>query len=860
MKVPKPVWPLLAGVLGSALIFLHSMAGQQAPSTITLRLILVKSSDQAHLLQQRLQAGFDFGVLAREESVDPTASDGGLMTDVNPTELRAEMRDALHGVAPGGLSPIFPLPGGFAIAKVLSADEVAGLAAAARSRQAAAQAESSIQFDFDVSGINEAEAALVSQPKPADWYLDLNAACGYRKQSLAALRQRIVTLEDPNYGGVQAHRTPYDLIAARIADGQYHIYLGEPDQAVAQWEIARQMAQKEMPRYLPYMEKLLGVGYLQKAQTANDLYRNPGDRCLFPIDPRYKFTNTAASDQAIQFLTRTFEAKPDDLETRWLLNLAHMFAGTYPAGVPKAALIPPSAFASAEDIGRFKDVAPQAGLNLFSEAGGLIVDDFENNGLFDIVTSNWDLCAPMHYFHNNGDGTFSDRSEKSGLAAQLGGLNLIQADYNNDGCTDILVLRGGWETAQRKSLLRNNCDGTFTDVTKDAGLASPATSTQTAVWLDIDNDGYPDLFVGNENGPSQLFRNNRNGTFTDIAAAAGVDRVAFTKGAVAEDYDHDGFMDLYVSNYRGDNALYRNNHDGTFTDVARQAGVTGTGHSFPVWFFDYDNDGWADLLVTSYNMSTAETVRNYLGLPHFAGTLKLYRNLGNGAFRDVTAAVGLNKSYMPMGSNFGDIDNDGYPDIYLGAGNPSYASLVPHVLLHNRQGKAFVDVTASSGTGEIHKGHGVAFADIDSDGDEDILTVTGGAAPGDSHLFRLFENPGHGNDWIAVKLQGTKANRSALGARIKVTVKNAGRERSVYRTVSSGGSFGASPLEQHIGLGEAAQIVSLEIVWPGDPDRPQRFTGVPVNQAIAIKQGATEFSPIERHAVRLGGGKRMVEP
>jgi hypothetical protein len=860
MSWPKPIWPMLAGVLGAALMLLRSVAGQELPQTLSLRLLLVKTVEEAAQLHQQLEGGFDFGVLAREKSIDPTSTDGGLMSDVDPTQLRAEMRDALKGVAPGGITPVFPLPGGFAIAKVMRASEVAELETAARERAALAKSEGSIQFDFDISGLNETEAALVQLPKPADWYLDVNAACGYKKESLEALRKRIVMLEDPNAGGPTAHRTPYDLLAVRIADGQYHVFFGEPEKAVEQWEIAYQMAQKDVPRYVPYVEKLLGIGYLQKAQTINEVYRHPGERCIFPIDPRFKFTKREDSAKAIQFLTGSFQAKPDDLEVRWLLNLAHMMSGTYPGSVPKEALIPPSAFASTEDIGRFKDVAPQAGINLFSEAGGLIVDDFENNGLFDIVTSNWDLCAPMHFFHNNGDGTFSDRTEKSKLDTQVGGLNMIQADFNNDGCTDILVLRGGWETAQRKSLLRNNCDGSFTDVTKEAGLAMPATSTQAAVWLDINNDGNLDLFVGNENGPSQLFLNKGDGTFVDIARAAGVDRVAFTKGAVAEDYDHDGYMDLYVSNYRGDNALFRNNHDLTFTDVARQARVAGTGHTFPVWFFDYDNDGWADLLVTSYNMSVAETVRNFLALPHNAGTMKLYKNLGNGAFRDVTVEMGLDKTFMPMGANFGDIDNDGYPDIYLGVGDPSYTSLAPHMLFHNQQGKAFADITASSGTGELHKGHAVAFADIDNDGDEDILTVTGGAVRGDSHMFRLFENPGHGNDWISVKLQGVKANRSALGARIKVTMKNGGRERAVYRTVSSGGSFGASPLEQHIGLGKSAQIVSLEIVWPGDLEHPQRFTNLPVNQAIAIKQGAAEFKRIERHAVRLGGTQRTVVP
>jgi hypothetical protein len=165
-----------------------------------------------------------------------------------------------------------------------------------------------------------------------------------------------------------------------------------------------------------------------------------------------------------------------------------------------------------------------------------------------------------------------------------------------------------------------------------------------------------------------------------------------------------------------------------------------------------------------------------------------------------------------------------------------------------------VDVTASSGTGELHKGHGVAFADIDNDGDEDIITSIGGAMPGDSHAFRLFENPGNGNDWINLKLVGVKANRAAIGARIKVTVKDqTGAVHSIYRTVNSGGSFGASPLEQHIGLGKAAQSVSIEILWPGGSRTPQMFTNVGKNQFLEIKEFATEYTKLERRRVRLRG-------
>ncbi len=173
---------------------------------------------------------------------------------------------------------------------------------------------------------------------------------------------------------------------------------------------------------------------------------------------------------------------------------------------------------------------------------------------------------------------------------------------------DIVILRGGWEDlAQRKSLLRNNCDGTFTDVTAASGLAAP-TTTQTAVWTDVDNDGFLDLFVGVENGPAQLFRNKRDGTFEDIAKAAGVDRTAFTKGVVSVDYDNDRYPDLYVSNYGGTNFLYHNNRDGTFTELSAAARVFGTPQGFATWFFDYNNDGWQDLFVTSYVASLDDLV------------------------------------------------------------------------------------------------------------------------------------------------------------------------------------------------------------------------------------------------------------
>jgi tetratricopeptide (TPR) repeat protein len=854
----RAVGIIAVAALGTGLFFLSSGAGQDAPQrAIPVRVIIVASAEEAGKILERLKGGADFGVLAREKSVDATAADGGFMGEVNPETLRAELRDALKGLSAGQLSPVVKLPGGFAVVKVLPPNEIADFDAAEQARQYAIHALGNVRPSFDISGLNETEAALANFPKPDDWYQDLRGMCEMRERSRAAAKARAERYLSPEAEAQDKNRRPFDELSALEALGQLHAYQGELDEAIAQWEIGYKKAVADLPQAVSYMDELLGVAYFHKAENENDVYHSPGDRCIFPMLPGFKYAKTADSEKAIQHLLKALQAKPNDLEIKWVLNLAYMTLGTYPASVPKEALLPLSAFQSSEDIGRFKDVAAEAGLNLFSMAGGISVDDFDGDGLFDVITSSMDQCAPMHFFHNKGDGGFEDRTAKAGLSNQLGGLSNVQTDYDNDGCPDILVMRGGWEIPQRLSLLHNNCNGTFTDVTKKSGLAESAISTQAAAWADINNDGLLDLFVGSEQGASKLFLNRGDGTFKDISHSAGIDKVGWMKAVAAADFDGDGWVDFYVNNYRGDSELFHNNHDGTFTDIARQAGVLGTGHGFGAFAFDYDNDGWPDLFVTSYYMSTEETMRTYMGVPHEAATLKLYKNLGNGAFRDVTEQTGLAKVFMPMGLNFGDVDNDGYLDIYLGNGDPTFTSVVPHVLLRNQEGKSFVDITASSGTGELHKGHGVSFADIGNKGSVDILTIIGGAVRADSHQIRLFENPGNGNDWLRVHLVGVKTNRAAIGARIKVTVSNQGRApRSIYRWVGTGASFGGSPLEQHIGLGPSARIESLEIKWPGPAGTTQKFLDVGKDQVIEIKEFAQDYTKLVRPRFRLGGAKR----
>ena len=863
------VLPLL-GYLGFPL---HA-SSQTSVQNPEIRIIVVESEPEAEQLLKRLRAGEDFAALAREKSIDPSSTDGGSLGHVDPASLRTELRKAIQESGNETLAGPVKIPTGFAILKIERAGGVASAASPASSSAPSQRptpvtssgqgmsptgllsvaGRGKVVFPPDVSGAVEAEIAFRTLRKPVDWDRDLRSICEVRTKTLDSAIDRLGQLLDPNSAESYAVDHPDQVGRVRFTLAQLLAYRGDMDPAIQQWLTAYEFAKKNSPEMVPELEEVLGTAYLHKSEMENGVYKDGSDRCLFPPLKPVRYRDVADSEKAIQYLTQFLERKPDSQEARWLLNLAYMTVGKYPSGVPPKYLISPSLFASKETMPRFKDVAKEAGLNSFSMAGGVIVDDFENNGLFDVVTSSYDQCEHLHYFHNNGDGTFTDKAIAAGLADQLGGLNLIQTDYNNDGCLDIYVLRGGWQTAMRGSLLRNNCNGTFTDVTESAGLADPIAS-QTAVWTDIDNDGFLDLFVGNEQGPSRLYHNKGDGTFENIAQSAGVDNISFAKGVVAADYDNDGYADLYVSNLGSNNFLYHNNHDRTFTEVGRQAGVQAPSMSFATWFFDYDNDGWPDLFVTSYYMSPEEIVRSQVGLPGNVETLKLYHNEGNGTFRDVTKEAKLDRVFDPMGSNFGDIDNDGFLDFYLGTGTPPYGDILPNVMFHNQGGKQFADVTAATGTGELHKGHGVAFADLDYDGDEDMVAEIGGAVPGDRHSIRLFENPGNTNDWISIKLVGVKSNRAAIGGRIRMDVENDAKEiRSIYRTVGSGGSFGASPLQQHIGLGKNAKIVSLEITWPATGTH-QKFLNVPKDRFIQIQEFATTYTQLSRRRVHLGGGE-----
>jgi hypothetical protein len=596
------------------------------------------------------------------------------------------------------------------------------------------------------------------------------------------------------------------------------------------------------------------VCHLRLGEQQNCLTNHTIDSCLLPISSLGVYRRQEGPREAIKILSEGLRRYSNDLKGIWLLNIAYMTLGEYPDKVPPQWLVPPRVFESDYDIKRFTDVSSGAGLDLFGWAGGCVLEDFDGDGFLDLMISSWQINTQLRVYRNNGDGTFTERTRESGLTGEIGGLNMIQGDYNNDGRPDVFVLRGAWLGAAGKypnSLLRNNGDGTFEDVTEEAGLLS-FHPTQTATWFDFNNDGWNDLFIGNESfatntNPCELFRNNGDGTFTECAAASGVATVAFIKGVVAGDFNSDGRPDLYLSNRSGENLLFRNDGPRSgekgakamwqFTDVAKAAGVTEPNMSFPTGFFDYDNDGWLDIFVTGYALQTVgDVVADYLGRTFRSETARLYRNNHDGTFVDVSKEAKLNKLIFAMGLNYGDFDNDGWLDLLAGTGDPDFSSVLPNRAFRNAGGKFFQDVTTSGGLGHLQKGHAVAFGDIDNDGDQDIYEVIGGAYQDDTYRSALLENPGHGHHWLTLKLEGVKSNRAALGARIKVTVKTATGNRAIYKTVGSGASFGASPLRQEIGLGSAMAVEAVQVFWP-TTGQTQSLKGLEMDRFYKVREG-----------------------
>jgi enediyne biosynthesis protein E4 len=531
----------------------------------------------------------------------------------------------------------------------------------------------------------------------------------------------------------------------------------------------------------------------------------------------------------------------------------------------------------------FVDVAKEARLNAVNVWGGInhknyIVEakgsgiaffDYDQDGWLDVYLTNGarlnEEYAPgtaphTHLFKNNRDGTFTDVTEKSGIGRSGWQTGVCVGDYDNDGWDDIFLTFWG-----HNILFHNNGDGTFTDVTKPAGLYEEAVRWGSGcTWIDYDRDSFLDLFAANyidfdikkvpapgETGYCQwkgvpvmcgprglpagsniLYHNNGDGTFTNVSEKSGILKPGprYSITAVSYDFDNDGWPDIYVAVDSEPSILFQNKHDGTFEDIAVMAGCAynedgqeqaGMG----VGMADYNCDGWFDIFKTNFSDDTSD----------------LYRNNGDGTFTDDTfpSGVGVNTQYVGWGCGFADYDNDGwadiiqinghvYPEIEQQSLGQSFKE--PRLVYHNLGNGKFKDVSAQMGPGisERFSSRGAAFGDYDNDGDVDIVINNMNDMPS---LLR--NDGGNKNNWIKIKLIGTKCNRTAIGARVRVVT---GKHAQIDEVHSGTSVMSQSDLRLHFGIGQLKAVDSIEVKWP-TTQKTEKFENVEANQILTIREG-----------------------
>jgi hypothetical protein len=501
--------------------------------------------------------------------------------------------------------------------------------------------------------------------------------------------------------------------------------------------------------------------------------------------------------------------------------------------------------------------------------GGCAFFDYDNDGWMDVFVLGGRLLesvppgASNRLYHNNRDGTFSDVTERAGLLDAGWAVGVCVGDYNNDGYEDLFVTYFG-----QNRLYQNNGDGTFKDVTEHAGLSSPSTRFGTGcTFVDYNRDGWLDLFVSNyadvdlakmptpslerpncnfqgipvNCGPRGLpfpthllYRNNGDGTFTDVSKQSGVSALHDGYGltAAAFDIDEDGWPDILVACDSTPSLALMNNHDGTFREEAllRGLALSGDGEEVAgmgVGVGDYDCDGHLDMVRTHFmNQATG-----------------LYHNIGKGEFEDVTAQAGLirERRFVSWGVGLLDFDNDGNPDIFIVTGQvypeletvlPKYPRKGPRIVFRNRGNRTFEELPdgAQPALDERHVSRGCAFGDFDNDGDLDVLIMNQNEPP-----TLLRNDAPAGNHWIKIRLRGTKSNRSAIGARVIV---RSGSHVQVQETMSQSSYVSANDPRLHFGLG-SFEAVEIEVRWP--LGTTQAFKGVATNQLITLTEGSSEI-------------------
>ena len=556
-------------------------------------------------------------------------------------------------------------------------------------------------------------------------------------------------------------------------------------------------------------------------------------------------------ERSIAADVESMEVNPGDERARSMMWIAAQRLGGYPVSVPLRFRMELK-IGYAKPTVEFENISARIGLDKTSAGRGLAIFDYDNDGYLDIVIAS--AHGGVNLYHNNGDGTFSDVSIRSGLDTCVNGFAITVGDYDNDGFADLFITRMGFYSGEGQ-LFHNNGDGTFSDVTSRAGLKVWGPGF-TAAWVDYDGDGFLDLFIANNLGglferktPNRLFHNNGNGTFTEVTEQAGLHTIWPTIGGAWGDYNNDGLQDLFLSNGMGRSQLYRNNGNGTFTDVSEEAGVTEIGFGTPAFWWDYDNDGWMDIgqMTWSDHEDVIYTLRNGEGPPD-GHPMRVYHNNRDGTFTQVNRELGLTGCWGTMSGNAGDFNNDGYLDLVLGNGSPKMDRMEPMILLEN-DGHKFHNTTFAAGLPFTGKSHGVNMADLFGDGRLSVLVAAGGAYPGDLLTSGVYYPTTLAGNYLNVRLVGVVSNRSAIGARVSLDAGG----RKQFREISGGTNFGCMPFEQHFGLAKYEGSVTIEVRWPSGGH--QIFRGVPVNATFEFTEGQEDWKDVYASAgsARLAG-------
>jgi tetratricopeptide (TPR) repeat protein len=598
-------------------------------------------------------------------------------------------------------------------------------------------------------------------------------------------------------------------------------------------------AEARLGRARTYLKMGLYPEAVQDFRTAAE---SPGHRATALRDSAVASYRAGRFRESIVDGVGALRADPSNKRAHYWLWLAAQKSGGYTTDVPESMRVDVKAGRSHPTV-MFEDVAAKIGLDKTAGSRGTAVFDLDGDGYLDIVVAS--AHGGCSVYRNNGNGTFSDISVGSGLDECVNTFTITVGDYNNDGLDDLYITRLGFYPGD-SVLYRNNGDGTFTDVTRETGTGCWGASF-AAHWVDYNCDGNLDLFVCtniggvfDRTGPNRLFRNNGDGTFTDVSLEAGIDTNAPTIGACWGDYNNDGYPDVFVSSGLGRSKLFRNNGDGTFTDVSREAGFDNIDIGTVAFWCDYDNDGKLDLVQCTWSPEddVLDTLFQGKGPAH-GKPMRIYQNNGDGTFTLKNRELGISGCFGTMSANFGDFDNDGYVDFLLGNGDPHMNRTEPPIILQYDQVTGqYRNATFTSGLPFTGKGHGANLADLAGDGRVCLIMASGGAYPGDLMTMSVFRPVSLPGNYLNVRLVGTTSNRNALGARVRLDAGG----RSQYRHVSGGAGFGCLPYEQHFGLGRIETVDSLEIVWPSGVK--QRIHNLPSNTTIRITEGRAEWEEV----------------